>query len=271
MVSFPPCKINLGLNVLRKRPDGFHDLVSCFYPVPWTDVLEIVPAKQFTFTISGKEVPGSTLDNLCAKAYELLKKEFPLEPVSIHLHKVLPIGAGLGGGSSDGAYSLKLLNDIFKLNLSVERLREYAARLGSDCAFFIESKPAIATGRGELLEVTSTSLKGKFLVIAKPELHISTAEAFSEVVPRQPAYDIRTIVENEPVVKWKDLLRNDFEEHIVRRFPAVGAIQKKMYVRGADYASMSGSGSAVFGIFADKVDLRQDFSGDITYWSGYLD
>ncbi len=271
MVSFPPCKINLGLNVVRKRTDGFHDLATCFYPVPWTDILEIVPAKRFSFATSGTPVPGAAEDNLCIRAYKLLKTEFALEPVAIHLHKIVPIGAGLGGGSSDGAYTLNVLNELFELDLPVARLRGYASLLGSDCAFFVDSKPAIATGRGEMLAETSLSLNGKFIVIVKPEVHISTAEAFSEIVPESPSHDLRTILENQPIESWKDVVRNDFEAHIFKRFPVIDAIHKKMYALGADYASMSGSGSAIFGIFRDRVDLQQQFDSDLTYWSGYLD
>ncbi|MDQ2656458.1 MAG: 4-(cytidine 5'-diphospho)-2-C-methyl-D-erythritol kinase [Bacteroidota bacterium] len=271
MVSFPPCKINLGLNIVGKRPDGFHDLATCFYPVPWTDMLEIVPAKRFSFAASGTPVPGAAEDNLCVRAYELLKGEFTLKPVAIHLHKIIPIGAGLGGGSADGAYTLNILNELFHLNLSVARLREYAAILGSDCAFFIEGRPAIATGRGEVLADTSLSLKGKFLVIVKPEVHISTAEAFSEIVPRSPAHDLRTSLENQPIESWKDVLRNDFEEYVFKQFPVIDAIHTKLYALGASYASLSGSGSAVFGIFTDPVDLMQEFDSDLTYWSGHLD
>jgi 4-diphosphocytidyl-2-C-methyl-D-erythritol kinase len=151
MVSFPPCKINLGLNVISKRPDGFHDITTCFYPVPWNDVLEVVPSARFSFAASGDPVPGAAADNLCVRAYEMLQKDFRLKPVAIHLHKVVPIGSGLGGGSSDGAHTLRLLNDIFGLSLTDTQLQEYAARLGSDCAFFIQEKPMLGQGRGEIL------------------------------------------------------------------------------------------------------------------------
>lgn len=270
MVSFPPCKINLGLNVIRKREDGFHEIVTCFYPVPWTDVLEIVPSRNFVFSTSGIPVPGAAVDNLCVAAYELLKKDFNLRPVAIHLMKVIPIGAGLGGGSADGAYALRVLNDIFQLALPAPRLREYAARLGSDCAFFIDEKPAIGSGRGEILSNVNLSLKGKFLIIVKPEVQISTAEAFAGIDPVDSERNLRSIVENQTVGEWKDRLGNDFEIPLFKRFPVISALKQKLYAFGATYASMSGSGSAVFGIFENKVDLKKEFDS-VLYWSGFLE
>lgn len=270
MVSFPPCKINLGLQIIRKRADGYHDLSTCFYPVPWYDVLEVVPAKEFSFSVYGGAIPGEAAGNLCVRAYELLNREFKLKPVAIHLLKCLPIGAGLGGGSSDGAFALMSLNEIFDLRLSVEQLKTYASQLGSDCAFFLENRPMIGTGRGEVLTPVGLSLKGKFLVIVKPEVSISTAEAFAGVTPNPAAPDLRAILESQPITKWKDLLKNDFEETIFRRFPIIAASHRKLYELGALFASMSGSGSAVFGIFGNETDLRREFEGS-TYWSGYLD
>lgn len=270
MVSFPPCKINLGLNVVRKRPDGFHDITTCFYPVPWTDVLEIVPARDFSFSSSGIPVPGASADNLCVRAYELLRRDFHLKPVSIHLMKSIPTGAGLGGGSSDGAYALKVVNDIFDLSLSGDRLREYAATLGSDCAFFIDAKPAVGQGRGELLSPLNISLKGKFLIIVKPEVTISTAEAFAGITPNEPVIDPGTVLAKHPVAEWRELLVNDFETPIFKRFPVISALKQKLYAFGASYASMSGSGSAVFGIFDSETDLKKEFES-VLYWSGTLE
>lgn len=270
MVSFPSCKINLGLNILRKRTDGYHEISTCFYPVPWHDVLEIVPAKDFTFTASGDPIPGTAADNLCVRAYELLKKEFHLAPVAMHLLKVIPTGAGLGGGSADGAFALRLLNDVFNLALTHMQLEEYASRLGSDCAFFIQAKPAMGTGRGEILSPANVSLKGKFAVIIKPEVNISTAEAYSAIVPQMPKQDVRSIVEKHALNKWRELLKNDFEPSIFRRFPVIEAIHAKLYAFGAIYASMSGSGSAVYGIFDRAIELKNEFA-DMRYWSGYLD
>ena len=270
MVSFPPCKINLGLHVVEKRPDGYHNIETCFYPVPWTDVLEIVPAKNFSFSESGNPIPGPAVDNLCVRAYDLLREEFNLKPVAIHLHKILPIGAGLGGGSANGAYALKTIREIFNLPITTEAMKAYAARLGSDCAFFVNSKPVIGTGRGDVLSEVALSLKGKFLIIVTPEVQISTASAYSNVTPRKPAANIRQIVEAQAPEAWKHLLKNDFEEHLFKQFPIIEAIHQKLYALGASYASMSGSGSSVFGIFPAEVDLGKHFES-LEYWSGHLD
>ena len=270
MVLFPPCKINLGLNVLRKRDDGYHEITTCFYAVPWTDVLEIVPSRNFAFSTSGVPVPGAAADNLCVAAYELLKRDFNLKPVAMHLMKVIPTGAGLGGGSADGAYALKILNEIFGLKLPAQKLRDYAARLGSDCAFFIDAKPAIGSGRGESLSDVNLSLKGKFLIIAKPEVQVSTAEAFAGITPVVSDQNLRSIVENQPVNEWKDRLTNDFETPVFKRFPVISALKQKLYAYGAAYASMSGSGSAVFGIFEKEINLQKEFDS-VKYWSGFLD
>jgi 4-diphosphocytidyl-2-C-methyl-D-erythritol kinase len=270
MVSFPPCKINLGLHITGKRPDGYHTIETCFYPVPWHDVLEIVPAQDFSFSVSGHPVPGAATDNLCVRAYELLKKAYPLKPVSIHLLKIIPIGAGLGGGSSDAAYTLRSLNELFKLGLENAELSEFASRLGSDCSFFIEGKPMIGTGRGEMLSGVALALKGKYLVIIKPEVHISTTEAYRLVTAGAPARDLREVVEKHSPAEWRKLLTNDFEPVLFKKFPIIEAIHQKLYAVGATYAAMSGSGSAVFGLFENEVDLKKDFES-LQYWSGYLD
>ncbi|HEY0655897.1 MAG TPA: 4-(cytidine 5'-diphospho)-2-C-methyl-D-erythritol kinase [Chryseosolibacter sp.] len=261
MVSFAHAKINLGLNVLRKRADGFHDLETCFYPVPWTDVLEIIPAKEFQFSSSGLMIDGIAANNLCVKAFQLLQKDFNLPPVQIHLHKVIPMGAGLGGGSSDGAFTLRMLNDMFELKIPRQKLIDYAARLGSDCAFFVSDEPKIGTGRGEILSATSITLKGKWLVLVKPPIHVSTVDAFAGIVPRENNLNLKDVVESKPVTEWKALLKNDFEETVFRRYSVIREIKETLYARGAAYASMSGSGSSVFGIFENGVDLKNEFSG----------
>lgn len=270
MVSFPPCKINLGLQITRKRPDGYHDVVTCFYPVPWCDVLEMVPAASFTFSSSGIPVPGDPSDNLCTKAYALLKKEFALGPVDVYLLKILPIGAGLGGGSSDAAYALKMLNRLFDLKLPATDLKRFASRLGSDCAFFIDNKPMIGTGRGEILSEVTLPLKGKYLVIVTPDIPIQTSGAYAKITPRAPAVDLRGILENHPVTEWKEFLRNDFEEVLFPQYPVLPAIKRDLYASGAAYASMSGSGSAVYGLFENEVDIKEQFPA-MTCWSGFLD
>ena len=268
MISFPPCKINVGLNVVLKRADGYHEIETCFYPLPWTDILEIIISDTLEFTQSGLPIPGSSTDNLCVKAYELLRKDFNLKPVKIHLHKIIPTGAGLGGGSSDAAHTLRLLNEIFNLGIAHAQLKEYASRLGSDCAFFIEDKPMLGTGRGEILEETKVILKGKYIVVVKPEIHISTAEAYASITPALSANRVRDVVEME-ISNWKNLLINDFENPVFKKYPQIGEIKNKFYSQGALYASMSGSGSSVFGIFEKPVDLKEFFP-DYTYWSGEL-
>jgi len=268
MVVFPHCKINLGLHVISKREDGYHNIETCFYPVPWTDILEIIPAKEFSFTSSGSDIPGKEEDNLCIRAYRLLLTQFNLTPVKIHLHKVLPTGAGLGGGSSDAAFTLRLLNSIFNLNLSPSQLSEFAAQLGSDCAFFIEDKPMLGSARGEQLVAVPSILKELYMVIIKPDIHVSTAEAYAGVKPHVPNQTLTEIL-TQPVVQWKDLLFNDFEKSVFVKYPAIESIKKELYDHGALYASMSGSGSSVFGIFLAQTDLSHHFKG-MQYWGGYL-
>ncbi len=264
MVAFPPCKINLGLNIIFKREDGFHNLETCFYPVPWTDILEIIPAKELAFTSSGNAIPGNAEDNLCLRAYHLIQTDFDIAPVKIHLHKIIPIGAGLGGGSSDAAYTLRLLNEIFNLSLSVDQLKKYASKLGSDCSFFIEDKPMLGSGKGEILNDIDLSLNGFYLVIVKPFIHVSTQEAYSGILPKQPTIRIQEILKR-PIVDWKEILKNDFEESIFKKNPAIAEIKTKLYSSGAIYASMSGSGSSVFALFEKPVDLKKEFAG-MEYW-----
>jgi 4-diphosphocytidyl-2-C-methyl-D-erythritol kinase len=270
MVSFPPCKINLGLQITGRRSDGYHDIVTCFYPVPWFDVLEMVPATSFGFSTSGIQLPGSASDNLCVRAYEIMKNEYGVAPVSIHLHKILPTGAGLGGGSSDGAFALSMLNQVFDLGLKQDVLKGLSARLGSDCPFFIDPRPMLGTGRGEILSEIQLSLKGKYLVIVKPPIQISTATAYSKVRPRTPDIDLRDALENRPLREWRKLLRNDFEETLASEFAIIADVLQSLYARGAIYASLSGSGSAVYGIFQDATDATQAFS-PMSVWSGFLD
>lgn len=269
MISFPPCKINLGLNVISKRPDGYHEIETCFYPVPWTDILEIILSDVLTFTNSGNSIPGKKEDNLCLQAYQLLKNDYNLAPVKIHLHKIIPTGAGLGGGSSNAAFTLRLLNTIFNLGLNVNQLKMYAAQLGSDCAFFIEDKPMIGSGRGEVLREAKLKLEEKFIVIVKPEVHVSTAEAYMGVKPAHKVGDAKYTVERTTFEDWKDLLVNDFEESVFQKYPLIKEIKTKLYEYGACYASMSGSGSAVYGIFEKPVKLKGHFPA-MTYWSGVL-
>jgi 4-diphosphocytidyl-2-C-methyl-D-erythritol kinase len=264
MIVFPNCKINLGLNILKKRNDGYHDLETIFYPLPLTDALEIIETKpnerisEFPFSSSGKAVPGKPASNLCVKAYRLLKRDFPSIPdVHIHLHKVIPSGAGLGGGSADAAFTLKLLNQLLQLSLSNDELIEYALQLGSDCPFFIINKPCYAVGRGEKLEPLAIDLSAYKFVVVNPGIHIDTGRAFLEIKPAQPEKNIKDII-TEPVERWKDDLKNDFEKIIFQKHREIVEIKDNMYKAGALFASMSGTGSTVFGIFPkeEKINLK---------------
>ena len=260
MISFPCAKINLGLHIVDKRPDGFHDIQSCFYPVPWFDVLEIVPAKKFTFNYSGGNIPGDPRENLCIKAFNLINEQYEIDPVSIHLHKNIPVGAGLGGGSSNAVFCLKLLNDIFELNISTKEMKYLVAGLGSDCAFFVETKPALATGKGDQLTPLNLNLDNWYIALVYPNIPITSAEAYANIKINQHDQEISNII-NQPVAAWKDLLSNDFENQILKIHPAIKKIKSVLYAKGATYASMSGSGSTVFGLFKNTPNLQNIFDG----------
>ncbi|MCD8540508.1 MAG: 4-(cytidine 5'-diphospho)-2-C-methyl-D-erythritol kinase [Leadbetterella sp.] len=267
MLGFSNAKINLGLNIVDKRPDGYHNIESVFYPVPWADLLEVLPAETFTFSTSGLPIPGEISENLVLKAWQLL---CPTEnKVKIHLHKILPMGAGIGGGSSNGAFALKLINRVLDLHLTHEQLRILAEKLGSDCPFFIENRPAFCYGKGTEFEATGLSLTGKYLVMVNPGIHISTAEAYAGITPRKPEISVKEIVK-KPITEWKGLLVNDFEAPLTRKHPLIGDIKDAFYTRGALYASMTGSGSTVFGIWDHPVDIRSLFP-KFTYWSGDME
>lgn len=268
MVVFPHCKINLGLHIVSRREDGYHTIETCFYPVPWTDILEIIKAEKFSFSNSGLDIPGNQEDNLCIKAYRLLQRDFDLSPVQMHLHKVIPTGAGLGGGSSDAAFALRTLNSIFNLKLSKQQLNGYASQLGSDCSFFVDDMPMLGSSRGEILTPTLLKLKGMFLVLVKPGIHVATSEAYAGVNPRHPVTSLDSIF-MLPISEWKGKLINDFEESVFQKYPAIAGIKQELYNQGAVYASMSGSGASVFGIFNSPIDLKKYFSG-MTYWTGVL-
>ena len=269
MVVFPPCKINLGLSIVSKRFDGYHNLETCFFPVPWYDVLEVIESNTFNFVSTGIAIPGSSHDNLCVKAYNLLKQDYQLPEVTIHLHKVIPTGAGLGGGSSDAAYMLRMLNDKFELNLSQDILANYAARLGSDCAFFVYDGPMMGSGRGEILRPVDLPLANKFLAIVKPSVHVSTADAFAGISPQPMNGTVEDIVTKTPLTQWRDQLKNDFENTVFKKYPEIEQVKEKLYAMGGLYASLSGSGSAVFGLFDNQVDLQGAFPG-LTTWGKIL-
>lgn len=266
MIVFPNCKINLGLRILRKRNDGFHDIETIFYPLPFYDVLEIIRAddKQTSLSHSGLKIDMDAENNLCAKAYRSLKNDYPdIPPVHIHLHKTIPAGAGLGGGSADGAFTLQLLNKKFQLNLSAEQLISYALQLGSDCPFFILNKPCLATGRGEILEPLSVDLSAFYFIIVNPGIHINTGQAFAGITPSVPQKAVDKII-LQPIETWKDELINDFEKNVFEIHPEIKNIKESLYQQGAVYASMSGTGSTVFGIF------KKDNSPSLSFPSNYF-
>lgn len=257
MITFPNAKINLGLNIIGKRPDGYHNLETVFYPVPLDDALEVQilnapTGHPYALHLSGTEVAGSTEDNLVVKAYLLLDREFHLPPVDIHLFKHIPSGAGLGGGSADAAFMLRLLNDKFALSLSDERLERYAATLGADCAFFIKNVPTFAEGIGNLFSPITLSLKDYQLVIVKPDIFVSTREAFAQIKPQRAEHSLKELIAL-PVEAWKDRIVNDFEASVFPQHPILREIKEEFYRKGATYAAMSGSGSSVFGLFSPEA------------------
>lgn len=260
MITFPNIKINLGLSITEKRPDGYHNLETVFYPVALEDALEIRtnPEAQQKFTLHqhGMEIADNPENNLVVKAYLLLDKEFHLPPVEIHLYKHIPSGAGLGGGSSDAAFMLKLLNEHYNLQLSDNQLEDYAATLGADCAFFIKNTPTYAEGIGNIFSPIELSLKGYRIMIVKPDVFVSTREAFANIRPHRPEYPVREVI-RRPVAEWKDTLINDFEASVFPQYPVIGEIKEELYHQGAIYASMSGSGSSVFGLFAAGTTLPE--------------
>lgn len=265
MIVFPNAKINIGLHVVSKRPDGYHNLETVFYPVKLSDALEMAETGKTGITFSGIPVEGEPRDNLVIKAYELLKKDFQLPPVQFHLHKVIPTGAGLGGGSSDAAFTLKMLNSYFKLNLTIEKLNGYAVRLGADCTFFIENKPAYATGIGDRLHPAELDLSDYTIVLIKPDVSVSTIQAYKNIVPARPEFSLQELPA-VPVEKWKNTVVNDFEKSIFPQFPEIKKWKETLYEWGASYASMSGSGSAVFGIFHHlPVDLENKIPAGVFF------
>ncbi len=248
MIYFPSCKINLGLHILRKRTDGFHEIESGMLEIPFRDVLEIVPAKSFTFESSGLEIPGE--GNLCISAWQLLQGEFGLLGAKMHLHKTIPMGGGLGGGSSDAAYALIAINHLYDLGLSVQQLESYAARLGSDCAFFIRGGLQLAKGRGELLEPLEIRLPELYVVLVNHGIHVPTKDAYANVQPDDQRSSLKEIL-LQPLETWKDKLVNDFERSVFQQHPSLAETKQELYDNGAVYAAMSGSGSTMFGLFTE--------------------
>lgn len=262
MTEHPNCKINIGLNIVAKRPDGYHNLESVFYPIPLCDDLEIEKADTFSFVQDGNTLDCTDDNNLCVKAFKLMKSCYPeLGNVRIRLTKHIPSGAGLGGGSTDAAFTLKMLNSLFKLGLQTEQLQGYAARLGADCAFFIENKAVFASQKGDEFQDIALDLSGYRLLLVKPDVGVSTAEAYKNIVPAPAPFDLRKLG-STPMEEWKQLVTNDFEKSVFEKLPVLREIKERMYQGGAVYAAMSGSGSTIYGFFAKKKDiteLRTDF------------
>ena len=249
MITFPNSKINLGLNILNKRADGFHDIETCMYPLLWHDILEIVPAKSFSFVQTGRAIPGEPTHNLCVKAYELIKKHYSVPPINIHLHKVIPMGAGLGGGSADAAFTLRMLNQLFSLKITSRHLKHYASLLGSDCPFFIDNLPAIASKTGTKLKLYELNLSKYYIIVIFPDLHTSTSHAYANIQPKISENSLEDSLKD--LKKWHFTLHNDFEESLFRNIPTLARIKSRLYDQGAFYAAMSGSGSALYGLFKE--------------------
>jgi len=268
MILFPNAKINLGLHILSKREDNFHNLETLMYPIGLSDILEFLPTKagESSLQVSGITISGDAKENLVYKAYVLLKEKYNLPEIQIHLHKQIPAGAGLGGGSSDAAFMLKGLNTFFKLNLSIDDLKEYASKLGSDCSFFIENKAAIATGRGEILENNDISLEKYKIRLYFPDFQVSTKEAYSGVIPDSKRNSLNNVLRSG-IGNWEKSLQNDFEKTIFLKYSELAELKAKLYQNGAIYSSMSGSGSAVFGIFEKNAKLSEELKKYLV-WEG---
>ena len=272
MITFPIAKINLGLNVVERRPDGYHNLETVFYPVPIRDALEVTTMDpQFPspydcdLKVTNISIEGDEQRNLVVRAYQLLKQDFPQLPrIHAHLHKAIPTQAGMGGGSSDCAYMIRLLNEQFLLGLSTQQMQQYAARLGADCAFFILSQPAYAEGIGERLEPIALNLNQYWIAVVRPDIPVPTKEAFSLVHPHHPEKNCRDVV-MQPIETWRQDLVNDFEQSVFTLHPEIGAIKQQLYSLGAVYSAMSGSGSAVFGLFREDIKIGEHFPEMFTY------
>lgn len=272
MICFPNAKINLGLDIVSRRVDGYHNLETIFYPIGLKDALEIVPAseggemggKEHRFFQSGIAVDGEEQDNLVIRALNLIRREREIPKIDVHLLKKIPFGAGLGGGSSDSAFMLKMLNSTFDLGFDDARLSWFASQLGADCPFFIRNRPAFATGTGNLLEEIELDLSRYFFVLVKPDIAIPTAWAYSEIVPRKPDVSLKEIAVL-PVESWRGTMKNDFELPIFKKYPEICEIKEQLYKLGAVYASMSGSGSSVFGFFKEKPQLGNQFKNHFVW------
>jgi len=254
MILFPNAKINIGLNIINKRPDGYHNLETIIYPVKINDALEVIESNELAFTSSGLPVPGDPEDNLCLKAYHLLCQDRKLPLVHIHLHKNIPIGAGLGGGSSDASFFIRLMNEKFNLGLNIENMESYASRLGADCAFFIRNEPVFAFGKGDEFEDIELSLSNYYIVLIMPDFQVNTSLAFKGLKPVPSSGSLKELVKSS-VEDWKYSVKNDFEVTVFEKYPEIAFVKQDLYNAGALYASMSGSGSSVYGIFKNPIKL----------------
>lgn len=263
MLTFPNAKINLGLNIVEKRPDGYHNIETVFYPIGLCDVLDVTISEScsdYSFSSSGIALGGDPEENLIVKAYRLLRSNYQFPPIDISLCKQIPFGAGLGGGSSDAAFMLKTLNELFELNISSRKLAAIASKLGADCPVFIKNKPVFATGIGNVFTPIKLKLKDYFLLLVKPEIHVSTPEAYLLVIPQHPQQSLQELIK-QPICEWKNTIKNDFEISVFSKYPEIQQIKNDLYEMGAIYASMSGSGSAVYGIFEHEPTPTTLFNG----------
>lgn len=258
MIVFPNCKINLGLNVVEKRPDGFHNIETVFYEVGWRDALEAVSGQNdFEIEMSGLPLASSKKEeNIIFKAYDLINQKLKLPPIKVFLHKNIPMGAGLGGGSADASFFMSLLNEKFGLKIPRSELKDLAANLGSDCPFFFENKPLYATEKGDRFEPVQLNLNSYYILVVYPGIHSNTKAAYDGILPKKPKRSVKDIIEKEPIENWKNVLFNDFEEPIFKKYPLIASVKESLYNNGAVYAAMSGSGSAVYGIFNEKPHLN---------------
>lgn len=264
MIIFPNAKINLGLNIINRRDDGFHNIETVFYPVKIKDALEIVEAEQFLFSSTG--IPsGNPEENLCVKAWNLIAEDYQIPSAHIHLHKQIPVGAGLGGGSADAAFCLRLLNEKFQLGMSVSQMQDYARKLGSDCAFFIENKPVFASGKGDQFQEIPLNLDKYYLVLAMPPVHVNTAEAYLGIKPHRSDFSLAGLADL-PLEEWRQRVKNDFEDTIFNKYPLIEKLKESFYDAGALYASMSGSGASVYGIFEKEVRMPELEQNNILYY-----
>lgn len=270
MICFPNAKINIGLNIVSKRLDGYHNLETIFYPIQIKDALEIIVREEQekdSFFEAGLEVDATPENNLVMKALRLMRSHYDFPPVEVHLLKKIPFGAGIGGGSADAAFMLKLLNKTFSLDVSDKELVELAVQLGADCPFFIYNRPMFATGIGEVLEEIDSSLKGYSLVLVKPDIHIPTKDAFANIKPAQPHVSLKELIKL-PIEEWKGRILNDFEASVFPKYPLISEIKDSLYQQGAIYVSMTGSGSSVFGIFKNRIRDLENLYPDCFVWQG---